>query len=184
VPITSGKKLRFTYSVKWHVTDKEFATRFNRYLEFDFFEHQIHWFSIFNSFMMVVFLCGLVALILLRTLRNDFARYAKGDGEKEDAELGGALGLGEDSGWKQVHGDVFRAPEHLVTFSAMVGTGWQLIILVLGVILYCIAGRVHGYVYEERGELISSFIVFFALSSAVAGYASGSYYKYGFRAHK
>lgn len=35
---------------------------------------QIHWFSIFNSFMMVMFLTGLVAIILMRTLRKDFAR--------------------------------------------------------------------------------------------------------------
>ena len=34
--------------------------------------------------MMVVFLCGLVALILFRTLRNDFARYAKEDGMHMD----------------------------------------------------------------------------------------------------
>lgn len=178
VPISdkSSRKLRFTYSVHWHKTEKVFADRFNRYLEYDFFEHQIHWFSIFNSFMMVVFLCGLVALILLRTLRNDFARYAKGDGD--DAEIGGGLeGIGEDSGWKQVHGDVFRAPEHLVLFSALMGTGWQLIILILGVILYAMAGRMHGYVYEDRGKLASAFIVCFALSSAVSGYASGSYYK-------
>ena len=74
VPVEAGKKLRFTYSVHWKKSNKDFAKRFNRYLEYDFFEHQIHWFSIFNSFMMVVFLCGLVALILLRTLRNDFAR--------------------------------------------------------------------------------------------------------------
>ena len=33
------------------------------------FNLQIHWFSLFNSFMMVVFLCGLVALILMRTLK-------------------------------------------------------------------------------------------------------------------
>jgi hypothetical protein len=35
---------------------------------------QIHWFSIFNSFMMVMFLTGLVAIILMRTLRKDYAR--------------------------------------------------------------------------------------------------------------
>ena len=37
---------------------------------------QIHWFSIFNSFMMVIFLTGLVSMILLRTLRNDYAKCA------------------------------------------------------------------------------------------------------------
>ena len=40
---------------------------------------QIHWFSIFNSFMMVIFLVGLVSMILMRTLRKDYARYSKED---------------------------------------------------------------------------------------------------------
>ncbi len=40
---------------------------------------QIHWFSIFNSFMMVIFLVALVSMILLRTLRKDYARYNKED---------------------------------------------------------------------------------------------------------
>lgn len=38
---------------------------------------KIHWFSIFNSFMMVIFLVGLVSMILMRTLRKDYARYSK-----------------------------------------------------------------------------------------------------------
>uniref|UniRef100_A0A1X7SKV4 Transmembrane 9 superfamily member n=1 Tax=Amphimedon queenslandica TaxID=400682 RepID=A0A1X7SKV4_AMPQE len=44
----------------------------------------IHWFSIFNSFMMVIFLVGLVTMILLRTLRRDYARYSK---DLEPSEL-------------------------------------------------------------------------------------------------
>eukprot|EP01041_Mallomonas_annulata_P001900 gene1900-3679_t len=35
----------------------------------------------------------------------------------------------------------------------------------------------HGYMYEDRGEMVSTFIVCFALSSACAGYASGSFYR-------
>lgn len=49
----------------------------------------------------------------------------------------------------QVHGDVFRAPLHLMLFSAMYGVGWQLALLVLGVIAFAIAGPIHGDVYEE-----------------------------------
>jgi len=173
IPLEVGTTLHFTYSVHWKATEKPFSERFNRYLEYDFFEHQIHWFSIFNSFMMVIFLCGLVALILLRTLRNDFARYAKED----DLDVEGIQMMGEDSGWKQVHGDVFRAPEYLELFCAMYGSGWQLLTLVLGVIMYAIAGPMHGYMYEDRGEMVSTFIVCFALSSAIAGYSSGSYYR-------
>eukprot|EP01038_Epipyxis_sp_PR26KG_P006465 gene6465-8894_t len=174
VPIDEGQKLQFTYSVNWKETVKPYEDRFSRYLEYDFFEHKIHWFSVFNSFMMVIFLCGLVALILLRTLRNDFAKYAK----DEDLEMEGMQVIGEDSGWKQVHGDVFRAPKYLVLFSAIVGTGWQLAVLVFAVILYAMAGPIlHGNMYEDRGEMVSTFIVCFSLSSAVAGYTSGSFYR-------
>ena len=38
-------------------------------------DDNIHWFSIINSFVIVVFLTGIVALIMLRILRKDFARY-------------------------------------------------------------------------------------------------------------
>ena len=77
VPIEANKKLEFTYSVHWKLSDKAFENRFDRYLEYDFFEHKIHWFSVFNSLMMVIFLCGLVGLILMRILHNDFARWEK-----------------------------------------------------------------------------------------------------------
>jgi len=176
VPIEEGRVLQFTYSVQWKPTDKLFENRFNRYLEYDFFEHKIHWFSVFNSFMMVVFMCGIVTLILVRTLRNDFARYTKDD----DIEMDGSLNQAnqDESGWKQVYGDVFRQPENLVMFSAMVGTGWQLLVLVFCVIAYAMAGPyIHGPIYEDRGEMVSSFIVFYALSSFVAGFSSGSYFR-------
>jgi len=48
---------------------------------------------------------------------------------------------------------------------------------VLGVICFAVAGPLHGDVYEERGEMVTSFIVCYALTSTVAGYTSGSFYK-------
>ena len=96
-PISIGADLEFTYSVTWKATTTAFEARYDRYHDFDFFEHQIHWFSIFNSFMMVVFLCGLVALILMRTLKNDYARFTS---EDEDLEVDRVI---DESGWKQVH---------------------------------------------------------------------------------
>ena len=54
-----------------------FANRYDKYLDPGFFQHRIHWFSIFNSFMMVIFLVGLVSMILMRTLRKDYARYSR-----------------------------------------------------------------------------------------------------------
>ncbi len=173
IEVKEGNKLQFSYSVHWIPTQKSFEKRFNRYLDYTFFEHQIHWFSIFNSFMMVIFLCGLVSLILMRTLRNDYAKYTRDD----DAIDGGApialdRGFGDDSGWKQVHGDVFRKPSHLILLSACYGAGMQLVFLVIGVILVAISGSL----WADRGALITAALILYALTSIVNGYASGSYY--------
>ena len=139
VALHAGAKVDLSYSVEWTETETPFSKRFDRYLDYDFFEHQIHWFSIFNSFMMapqappaaaqpppppslrlrpagrrskelphsglrcascqVLFLTGIVSLILLRTLRKDYARYAR----DSDMEERGAAGrsLREAESWTE-----------------------------------------------------------------------------------
>ena len=166
-PLKADTTLPLTFSVTWHPTDKDFSSRFDRYLDFDFFEHQIHWFSIFNSFMMVVFLCGLVALILMRTLKNDYARYTS---EDEEMELDKVV---DESGWKQVHGDVFRAPRYLVLYSALLGTGYQLFTLALCVISVTLVATM----YDERGSMMTAFLICYCLTSLISGYSSSSFYK-------
>ncbi|XP_052138718.1 transmembrane 9 superfamily member 1-like [Oryza glaberrima] len=166
--LEAGKKLDMTYSVKWLQTDVTFARRFEVYLDYPFFEHQIHWFSIFNSFMMVIFLTGLVSMILMRTLRNDYAKYAREDDDLESLERD----VNEESGWKLVHGDVFRPPRSLAFLSAVVGIGTQLAALILLVIVLAIVGML----YVGRGSIITTFIVCYALTSFISGYVSGGLY--------
>ncbi|KAG0555573.1 hypothetical protein M758_12G182400 [Ceratodon purpureus] len=167
-PLTPGKKIDLTYAVHWEETNTSYIRRFDAYLDYPFFEHQIHWFSIFNSFMMVIFLTGLVSMILMRTLRNDYAKYAREDDDLESLERD----VSEESGWKLVHGDVFRAPRQLVLLSALIGTGAQLAMLVLLVILLSIVGML----YVGRGAIVTAFIVCYALTSFIAGYVSGGFY--------
>ncbi|KAL6043065.1 Transmembrane 9 superfamily member 1 [Balamuthia mandrillaris] len=165
--VEEGMELEFTYSVEWHHTDTPFEDRFRKYLDRSFFEHKIHWFSIFNSFMMVIFLVGLVSIILMRTLRKDYARFGiKDDEDGQDDDIS------DESGWKQVHGDVFRAPSRLILFSSLVGTGHQLVILVLSVLFLATVGTY----YARRGTVVTAAIVCYAFTSFVAGYSSGGYY--------
>lgn len=102
------------------------------------FRFQIHWFSIFNSFMMVIFLVGLVTMILMRTLRKDYARYSK-DEDLDDMERD----LGDEYGWKQVHGDVFRPSSYPMIFSALIGTGHQICVVAFAVIGIAILGDLY-----------------------------------------
>nr|CCA19624.1 endomembrane protein 70like protein putative [Albugo laibachii Nc14]CCA22874.1 endomembrane protein 70like protein putative [Albugo laibachii Nc14] len=171
--ITPNQKVEFTYEVRWATTDITFEDRFDRFLEDEFFEHQIHWFSIFNSFMMVIFLCGLVALILLRTLRNDYARIAEEDAEELMLESTSSL-LRDDpnAGWKLLHGDVFRAPPYLLLFSALIGTGSQLLVLSLSVMIIAAISSL----YKQPGGIVSAGLTVYALSSLTNGYASGAFY--------
>eukprot|EP00966_Prymnesium_polylepis_P090967 2106231-Prymnesium_polylepis.1 len=38
-------------------------------------DDQVHWFSILNSLVIVLLLSGIVAMIMVRTLRRDLAEY-------------------------------------------------------------------------------------------------------------
>ncbi|CAJ0845060.1 10467_t:CDS:10 [Entrophospora sp. SA101] len=165
--------IRFSYSVNWIATDDPFDARFDKLLDMEFFEHKIHWFSIINSFVMVIVLTGFVSLILVRMIKKDYARYDK---EIEIGDLD--HDIGDEYGWKQIHGDVFRAPRSLLLFSALIGTGHQLVWLTLVIILYTIIGDL----YTERATIMTASIFFYTLTSAVAGYTSASiYHLYGGR---
>jgi len=84
--------------------------------------------------------------------------------------------LGDEYGWKQVHGDVFRAPAHPLCFSVLIGTGYQLLTVGLCVIVLAIIGDL----YEERGSMLSTAIFVYAATSPVNGYFGASLYaKFG-----
>lgn len=142
VKLELGETISFSYEVNWKQSPVQFVDRFDKYLDPNFFQHRIHWFSIFNSFMMVIFLVGLVTMILMRTLRKDYARYNR-DEEMDDMDRD----LGDEYGWKQVHGDVFRPPAYPMAFSILIGTGWHIGIVTFLVICF----QIMGDLYTSRG---------------------------------
>ncbi|KAI8073117.1 hypothetical protein BC940DRAFT_103459 [Gongronella butleri] len=175
LPLQDTIELDFTYSVSWQPTGTPYEERFDRLLETGFFEHKVHWLSICSSFMMVLFLTGMVSVILLRTVKRDFTRY---DREEEglddfDRDLGD-----EGYGWKQVHGDVFRQPPRLKLLSALMGVGCQLLSMGFLMICYIIMGQS----YEQRASTMTASLVLYILTSVVAGYTSIKVYmSYGGR---
>ncbi|RKP14997.1 transmembrane 9 superfamily member 3-like [Piptocephalis cylindrospora] len=156
--------VQLTYSVTWISTTTAFADRFDRYLDADFFEHKVHWYSIANAFLMALALTTAVGILLAKALRKDFARY---DREEDLGELG--RDTMEERGWKQVHGDVFRAPKHRIYLAGLLGTGRQLLVTVLSLILLTILGGL----YEDRASILSSGIFLYTAFSPVGGYREG-----------
>eukprot|EP00052_Salpingoeca_macrocollata_P014173 m.110923 g.110923 ORF g.110923 m.110923 type:complete len:622 (-) comp19208_c1_seq3:241-2106(-) len=159
---TDTVEIVWSYGVRFEPSPVAWASRWDAYLEMS--DSDIHWFSIVNSLITVVFLSGICAVIVVRTLRRDIARY---NDDEDDDTL-------EPTGWKIVHGDVFRAPvqaEWLVTF---VGTGVQL----LGMLLVTLAFAVLGMLSPaSRGALMTVGVFIFMFMGLIAGYYAARLYK-------
>lgn len=127
----SETSVTWTYSVYWRESPTAWATRWDKYLHV--FDPKIHWFSLINSAVFVVFLVGMVSMILLRALRKDIARYNRLDSinldDLNDTSASVEDGIQEDSGWKLVHGDVFRSPSRPLVLSVFLGSGAQLFVM-------------------------------------------------------
>ncbi|KAK2841662.1 hypothetical protein FQN49_006038, partial [Arthroderma sp. PD_2] len=121
----------WTYSVTWRESPTAWATRWDKYLHV--YDPSVHWYWLVYSAVFVVLLVALVSSILLRALRKDIARYNRLSMINMDDfnDTGDSVedGIQEDSGWKLVHGDVFRTPNHPLLLSLLVGNGAQLFVM-------------------------------------------------------
>ncbi|KAJ3350613.1 Transmembrane 9 super member 3 [Entophlyctis luteolus] len=166
--IANTDSISFTYSVEWIQTTEKFENRYKKHISF--FENKIHWFSIINSSLIVIFAAGLVVAILMRTLKRDIMRYEGlivGDDGLYSEDM-----ISDEYGWRQIHGDVFRPAMHLTALSACLGSGLQLSLVTLVVILYAVFADVE----IENGHTLTVALFFYVIFSFFSGYYSGAYY--------
>lgn len=132
----------WTYSVYWRPSKTAWATRWDKFLQI--YDPKIHWFSLINSAIFVALLVGMVSMILLRALRKDIERYNRLDSTNLDDLSGTSAvvedGVQEDSGWKLVHGDVFRSAPHALILSVLLGNGAQLFIMAGSTLFFALLG--------------------------------------------
>ncbi|KAK7845662.1 transmembrane 9 superfamily member 2 [Quercus suber] len=166
--LTEDKEVdvEFTYSVKWKETETPFEKRMEKYSQISSLPHhlEIHWFSIINSCVTVLLLTGFLATILMRVLKNDFVKYTHDEEAVDDQE---------ETGWKYIHGDVFRYPKYKSLFAAALGSGTQLFTLAIFIFLLALVGVFYPY---NRGALFTALVVIYALTSGIAGYTAASFY--------
>lgn len=155
----------YTYDVKWEPSELNWSNRWDVYLKGNP-NDKIHFFSILNSLMIVLFLTGVVAMIMLRTLKNDITTYNEMQ-TLEEAQ--------EESGWKLVHGDVFRPPSFSpMLLSVLAGTGIQLLAMTFLTMICCVLGLLAP---DNRGALLTALLLIFVFMGAFSGYWSARVYK-------
>jgi transmembrane 9 superfamily protein 2/4 len=102
----------------------------------------------------------MVAMILLRTLHRDIAKYN---------ELATAEEQAEETGWKLVHGDVFRKPAHSLLLAVSVGNGMQILGMAVVTLIFALLGFLSP---AHRGGLLQSMMLLFTFMGILAGYIS------------
>eukprot|EP00898_Chlorokybus_atmophyticus_P008168 jgi/Chlat1/8352/Chrsp80S07791 len=161
--VETGEEVIFTYDVLFKVSDIRWASRWDTYLLMT--DDQIHWFSIINSLMIVLFLSGMVAMIMMRTLHRDISKYNQLETQDEAQE---------ETGWKLVHGDVFRPPSQPGLLSVYVGTGVQLFGMAVITMVFALLGFLSP---ANRGGLTTAMLLLFVFMGLFAGYYSARFYK-------
>ncbi|XP_039164165.1 transmembrane 9 superfamily member 8-like [Eucalyptus grandis] len=161
--VEESKEIIFTYDVEFLESDVKWASRWDTYLLMS--DDQIHWFSIVNSLMIVLFLSGMVAMIMLRPLYRDISKYNELETQEEAQE---------ETGWKLVHGDVFRPPSNSDLLCIYVGTGVQFFCMVLVTMIFAILGFLSP---SNQGGLMTAMLLLWVFMGLFAGYASSRLYK-------
>lgn len=161
--IDDGKEIIFSYDIVYEPSDILWASRWDTYLTMT--DKQVHWFSIINSLMIVFFLTGMIAIIMLRTLRRDISRYNDLETVEEAAE---------ETGWKLVHGDVFRPPPYSSWLAVAVGTGTQILSMTVVTMSFAALGFLSP---ANRGGLTTAGLFLFVFSGVFNGYSSARLYK-------
>nr|XP_010925004.1 transmembrane 9 superfamily member 7 [Elaeis guineensis] len=153
----------FTYDVTFQTSNIKWASRWDTYLLMS--DDQIHWFSIINSLMIVLFLSGMVAMIMMRTLYRDIANYNQLETQDEAQE---------ETGWKLVHSDVFRPPVNSGLLCVYVGTGVQFFGMTLVTMMFALLGFLSP---SNRGGLMTAMVLLWVFMGLFAGYSSARLYK-------
>jgi len=157
------EQIVYTYEVSWVESPVRWASRWDSYLKMT--GGQIHWFAIMNSVLILVFLSGMVAMILLRTLHRDITKYN---------EVATAEEAREETGWKLVHGDVFRRPYCSTLLSVSVGSGVQILAMSLVTLVFALLGLLSP---ANRGGLLQTMMLLFTFMGTLAGYTAARFCK-------
>lgn len=162
--VTENALVTYTYDVVYISSPMAWATRWDPLLNANSDLKEIQWFSIVNSLMISLFLTALVGTVMMRTVLRDFVRYNQLEEEDEADDV---------TGWKLVHGDVFRTPSYPVLLSICYGSGAQTLKMSTITLLFALLGFLSP---ANRGGLITAMLSLWVLSSAVCGYTSARLY--------
>jgi len=161
--IKEGAYIVYSYDVYFEKSKIEWVSRWDAYLGVP--GGKVHWFSIINSVLVVVIMAAVVAVILMRTVRKDLAKYEEYLVESAPTPQE----LKEESGWKLIAGDVFRCPNNPESLAVYLGSGTQIVTSSAATIFFATLGFLSP---AARGSLLSALLLLYLLLAFTAGASS------------
>ena len=151
----------WTYSVDW-VKARPEVTWERRYDGlFRETDWESHWFGLISGLLIMVPFSIVMVAVFVRTCRKGAPKM------NVEEEI-------EQSGWKLLHGDVFRAPVRADLYASLGGAGLQMMVLVGLVSVFAVIGMLAP---PNRGSMLTSVVVLFVLLGVVAGYGAATFYR-------
>jgi len=164
----SSLDISYSYEVEWEQSEILWSDRWDVYLLGRPDESLAHHMSIINSFMVVIFLASVLSVILIKALRKDIAVYNDLAGDASEEE--------EETGWKLVHGDVFRPPSTSpMALSVMVGSGSQLVVSISCTLLLGLTKFLNPM---QKGQALTNIVLLYVFTGTISGYVSARLFKF------
>ncbi|KAI9901571.1 hypothetical protein N3K66_003388 [Trichothecium roseum] len=196
----SRLSIPFSYSVYFREDESiEWAHRWDLYFVNQEEGSHIHWLAIINSLIICCLLTGVTMIILAKTVRSDIRTYKESVMEggkirvKKSKEKSSGLleapdnvddeadvsedddeALEDVTGWKLLHGDVFRNPRGGVLLAPLVGSGMQLLFMAIGLVILSALGVLNP---SFRGGFVSVGVGLFVFAGVFSGYFSARVFK-------
>ena len=155
--------IAFTYDVIFLKSNISFSSRYDHYITLN---GTYRWAGLIISNVIILLLTLGIFLILTRTVKKDLDNYNTNT-VVNDTVI-------DEYGWKQITGDVFRSPRHPKTLSAFIGTGIEVLcILIVSLILSLI-----GFIKPEiRAKMVNYIFICCIVFSIISGYVSTFLYR-------
>ncbi|KAK1419781.1 hypothetical protein QVD17_29112 [Tagetes erecta] len=162
--------VEFTYSVRWFAKQDSYDERTTKYTSYSNGPDQhnsVFGYSTANSSFTILIMIICVLIFYTRVIRKDISKYAC---DVEEAEMADNK---YETGWKNIRGNVFRFPKHKSLFAATLGSGTQLLVLTIAIL---VLGANDVFQRHLPGVFVNALAVVYALTSVVSGYTSTSFY--------
>lgn len=150
----------WTYSVDWVRAERGLTWEHRYDSLFREMDWESHWFGLFSGLLIMVPFSMIMAAVFWRTCRKS----PKLNVEEEI----------EQSGWKLLHGDVFRAPQRPHWFAALAGAGLQMLVLMGLVSVFSVLGMLAP---ANRGSMLTAIVVLYLLLGFLSGYWGAKLYR-------